>query len=77
MNEYEWLRNDEWVGFAEVYLNRCHEESERYQIDIQIDNEIYNKLTQLDTTLGTTASEQLRQCLLLTTRWDIIKVRME
>ena len=61
------------VGFADVYLNRCNKESESNEI---IDNNVYGKLVELDTKLGTTASEQLYGCLNRTTRLDIIKVRI-
>ena len=56
MNEYECLRRDGWVGFAQVYLNQCYKESKS---DDEIDEKIYNQLVELDTRLGTTASEQL------------------
>ena len=56
MSEYESLRRDGWTGFAEVYLKQCHEESKSNN---QIDKEVYNKIVELDTRLGTTASEQL------------------
>ena len=60
---------DDYVGFAEVYLERCEEQS-----NDGIDKEVYAKLAELDTRLGTTASEQLFCCLQKTTRSDIIKV---
>ena len=59
------------VGFAEVYLRRCDKESKSND---GIDKEIYAKLVELDTRLGTTASEQLFMCLWHTSRSDIIKV---
>ena len=71
VNEYESLRKEDYVGFAEVYLERCDKESKS---DDEIDKEFYSKLVELDTRLGTTASEQLFGCLQYTTRWDIIKV---
>ena len=70
VNEYESLRKD-YVGFAEVYLERCDKESKS---DDEIDKELYSKLVELDTRLGTTATEQLFGSLQYTTRWDIIKV---
>ena len=74
VNEYEELRKHRWVGFAEVYLNRCNEESKTENIaDIQV----YNQLVKLDTRLGTTCSEQLFKCLQRTTRVDIIKVKIK
>ena len=65
------MRKDNWVGFAAVYLNRCDEES---KIGDEIDVEVYARLVELDKKLGTRSSEQLLYCLLLTSRWDIIKV---
>jgi len=56
VNEYKHLRKNDWVGFAHVYLWRCNKESKS---DDQIDKEIYTKLVELDTRLGTTATEQL------------------
>ena len=67
MNDYEELKKDEFVGFADLYLRKS-EPIERFDI------KIYTKLIQLDSKLGTTASEQLYTCLRHTTRWDIIKV---
>ena len=71
MNEYEILRKKNFLGFANVYLWRCNKESKS---DDKIDKEFYNELVELDTRLGTTASEQLFKCLEKTTRSDIIKV---
>ena len=71
MNEYERLRKTGWVRFAQVYLNQCNKESKSND---GIDKEVYYKLVELDTRLGTTASEQLFKCLYRTTRSDIIKV---
>ena len=71
MNEYERLRKTGWVGFAQVYLNQCSKESKSND---GIDKEVYSKLVELDTRLGTTASEQLFGSLCKTTRSDIIKV---
>ena len=70
MSEYVSLR-EEYVGFAELYLERCVEESKPND---EIDKEVYAKLVELDTRLGTTASEQLFWCLKKTTDSDIIKV---
>ena len=52
-------------------MHRCNEESKS---DNEIDKEVYNELVELDTRLGTTASDQLFKCLYRTTRSDIIKV---
>ena len=60
-----------FVGFAHAFLWRCDQESKTYD---DIDVQIYKRLVELDTRLGTTNSEQLYRCLRNTTRWDIIKV---
>ena len=74
MNEYEVIRKHKWVGFAQVYLDRCNTESKTENIaDIQV----YTQLVKLDTRLGTTTSEQLFACLFHTTRLDIIKVKIK
>ena len=59
------------VGFAHFYLKQCREKSKS---DDEIDIKVYTELVELDTRLGTTASEQLFACLFITTRSDIIKV---
>ena len=71
MNEYEVIRKSRWVGFANVYLWRCDKESETENV---IDIQVYRKLVQLDSRLGTTATEQLSRCLWYTIRLDILKV---
>ena len=78
MNEFDRLRNENWVGFADVYLDRCDVYLDRCDQDSITENipdiDVYNQLVQLDTRLGTTWSEQLYKCLFRTTRLDIIKV---
>ena len=71
MNEYERLREMGPVGFAHVYLKQCNRES---KTDIEIHGEVYSKLIELDTRLGTTAAEQLFWCLYYTLNLDIIQV---
>ena len=70
MEQVHELINDNFVGFASKYLERFDEES---KTDREIDREIYSKLVQLDSRLGTRASDQLYKCLSHTTRSDIIK----
>ena len=72
MNEYESLRKLGWAGFAHLYLMRFRKES---KTDDEIDIQVYTKLVELDSRLGTTASEQLDWCIEYTTRSDIIKVK--
>ena len=52
-------------------MERCNEESKSND---EINKEVYTKLVELDTRLGTKASKQLYECLYYTTRLDIIKV---
>lgn len=59
-----------WLGFAELYLHRCNQESKSDEAD----PEIYNKLIDLDKKLGTSALQQLSRCLLHTCRREIIEV---
>ena len=74
MTEYDLLRKENWVGFANVYLWRCDKDSKTENI---ADIEVYRTLVELDSRLGTTCSEQLYKCLLYTTRSDIIKVEIK
>ena len=71
MNEYEELRKRGLFGFTELYLDRCNAES---MSDDEIDIGVHTKLVELDSKLGTTASEQLHLSLYYTTRSDIIEV---
>ena len=71
MNDYEKLREKGWVGFAERYLQRCDKES---KTENMADVPLYTILVELDTRLGTTATEQLHGCLCYSLRLDLIKV---
>ena len=66
------MRKENFIGFADVYLQRCNKESKTGD---KVDVELYARLVALDTKLGTSSSEQLFYCLRKTTRWDVIKVR--
>ena len=59
-------------SYAGQYLYRCEEESKS---DDEIDMQVFKQLSDLDTKLGTAASEKLFSYLSYTTRLDIIKVR--
>ena len=74
MSGYAGLREKHFGGFAHRYLRRRI--TQESKSDDQIDIQIYTKLVQLDSRLGTTASEQLATCLEFTTRSDIIKVKI-
>ena len=71
VTEYEKLREIGYVGFAHVYLVRRDKESKAEDI---ADVQLYTKLVELDTRLGTTATEQLFWCLYNSLRLDLIKV---
>ena len=71
MNDHAQLRKHGFVGFAHIYLQQyCQKSKSEDEIDIQV----YTKLVELDSKIGTTASEQLYWCLQCTTRSDIIEV---
>ena len=70
MNEYEDLKKAGAIGFAHVYLRQCKESKTENELDIQI----LTKLVDLDSKIGTTASEQLTCYLKYTSRSDIIQV---
>ena len=75
MNDYEDLRKDGFDGYAHLYLQQCDETlSVLTKSDYTIDIQIYTKLVELDSKLGTPASDQLQCCLNFTTRSDFIKV---
>ena len=57
--------------FAGLYLSRHEKESKS---DDEIDIQVYTKLLELDSRLGTTAAEQLFDCVIHTQRFDLIKV---
>ena len=65
------MRKTGCIGFAQVYLNRCLDQSKSHDT---VDIDVYTQLVALDKKLGTTASEQLYKCLTMTNKWEIIKV---
>ena len=54
-------------------MYRCDKESKPAD---EIDMQIFKQLSELDMKLGTAASERLDSYVSNTTRWDIIKVRL-
>ena len=66
------MRERDYVGFAHVYFQTFDQKSDS---NARIDIKVYKKLVEIDTKLGTTASEQLLLCLAYTNRLDIMKVR--
>ena len=70
--DYDWIleetRDD---GYADYYLHKCWNDSKKIN---EADATVYQRLVDIDSTLGTELSDQLYWCLHYTTRWDIIKV---
>ena len=58
-------------GYSDYYLNQCWNDSKKIN---EADPTVYQRLVDIDSTLGTEPSDQLIGCLWRTTRWDIIKV---
>ena len=83
--DYDWIRNKTYrykfggkfggdvkeAGYAGYYLVRSWNKSSMIN---EADATVYQRLVEIDTTLGTELSPQLLCCLGWTTRWDIIKV---
>ena len=73
MSGYAGLREKHFGGFAHRYLRRRIEQESKS--DDQIDIQVYTKLVQLDSKLGTTATEQLLGGVFALLRLDLLKVK--
>ena len=69
--DYDWILESHDKGYADYYLHKCVNYSKMIN---EADATVYQKLVDIDETLGTELSTQLWYCLYYTTRWDIIKV---
>ena len=79
--DYDWIVNETYTndfgiifkqaGYADYYLVRSWNKSKMIN---EADATVYQRLIEIDTTLGTELSLQLTSCVALTTRLDIIKV---
>ena len=69
--DYDWILESHDKGYADYYLRMCKNDSKKIN---EADATVYQKLVDIDSTLGTKLSDQLYWCLYRTTRWDIIKV---
>ena len=69
--DLEKLREDDYAGYAEYYLQESWDETEFVN---KADVTIYKQLLEIDAKLGTTQSEQLFQCVFLSLRIDLIQV---
>ena len=74
VNDNECVKKNNFIGFAHCYFWRCNSENVTSKSDIEITKEVYTKLVELDSRLGTAPSEQLFVCILYTLDLDIIKV---
>ena len=68
--DYDWIKLRH-PGYATYYLHKCWNDSKKIN---EADATVYQRLVDIDSTLGTELSDQLYGCLSRTTRWDIIKV---
>ena len=71
MFDYDVLREYDYAGYAEHYLQKSWNESE---LKNKADVIIYKKLLEIDSKLGTTKSEQLLKCVFYSLRIDLIEV---
>ena len=70
--DYYWILEKTYdYGYAEYYLHQCWNDSKKIN---EADATVYQRLIDIDSTLGTELSDQLGWCLYYTARWDIIKV---
>ena len=70
-DDYDEIREYNFVGYAHYYLNECWDESE---LKNKADVTIYKQLLEIDAKLGTTQSEQLFECVFYSLRIDLIMV---
>ena len=70
--DYNWINKETYdCGYAGYYLRNCWNDSKLIN---EADVEVYKRLVEIDTTLGTELFRHLFNCLAYTTRRDIIKV---
>ena len=78
-NDYDWIKTNyfrdnyfdekiDHVGYAGYYLEKMRHKT--------VDASLYRKLVDIDTGLGTKASDQLFVCLTLSSKPEFIKVRI-
>ena len=79
MNKHGNLRKNGFVGFAHRYLQEFYKEQFNIgsKTDDEIDIHIYTKLVELDSKLGTSAVEQLFECVKTSLRLNLIKVPIQ
>ena len=70
VNENDSVKKAKYDGFGHFYYQRY----KKSKPEDEIDKEVYTKLVNLDTRLGTSPSKQLFMCIFFTLDPDIIKV---
>ena len=70
-NLFDVLREKDFVGYANYYLQKCWDKSE---LKNKADVTVYKQLLEIDAKLGTSQSEQLFQCIRYSPREDLIEV---
>ena len=70
-DEYDELREEDFVGYAEYYLQESWDETEFIN---KADVAVYKQLLEIDSKLGTTQSEQLLKFVFHSPRIDLIEV---
>ena len=60
-----------YFGYASYYLEHCCDKS---GLKNKADVTIYKQLLEIDSKLGTTQSEQMRYCLCISPRKDLVEV---
>ena len=70
-DEYDELREEDFVGYAEYYLQESCDETEFVN---KANVAVYKQLLEIDSKLGTTQTEQLFSCLRFSPRKDLIEV---
>ena len=72
LKDYDWIKKETSdYGYAGYYLRNCWNDSKLIN---EADVEVFKRLVDIDTNLGTELYLQLWTCLCRTSRWDIIKV---
>ena len=78
--DYDWIKRKYFtfgrhrmkhIGYAGYYLEQM-----KYKSYDEADASLYRQLVDIDTSLGTKASDQLFVCLTLTSQSEFIKVRI-
>ena len=70
-HSFDVLRSRDYGGYAHYYLKESYDDSELIN---KAEIEIYKKLLEIDSKLGTAQTEQLFACVMFSLRMDLITV---